>query len=77
MGDYRLMTQAEYAAKCNRSRAIINYYVSRGYLDTETISGIPHIKVPEDRFEKMSDPEVSDSEKLKLAWNESKRSRNK
>ncbi len=69
------MTQAEYAAKCGKSRAIINYYVGQGYLDTEEISGIPHIKVPEDQFDKMHDPEVSDSEKLKVAWNESKRSK--
>jgi hypothetical protein len=71
------MTQAEYAARCGRSRSIIGYYVKRGYLNVEIISGIPHIKVPEDQFEKVSDPEVSDSDKLKLAWNESKRSRNK
>jgi hypothetical protein len=71
------MTQAEYAAKCGRSRAIIGYYVKRGYLDVEIISGIPHIKIPEDQFDKVNDPEVSDYDKLKLAWNESKRSRNK
>jgi hypothetical protein len=66
------MTQAEFAAKCNKSRAIINYYVKRGYLDTEVISGIPHIKIPADQFEAMSDPKVESYDKLKIAWNESK-----
>jgi hypothetical protein len=72
MDEYRLMTQAEYAAKCGKSRAIINYYVKRGYLNTEIISGIPHVKVPLDLFEKMDHEEVSNKEKLKSAWNESK-----
>lgn len=62
------MTQAEYAKKCGKSRAIINYYVKRGYLDVEVISGMPHIKVPEDQFEKMHDPDVPEREKFKAAW---------
>jgi len=66
------MTQAEFAAKCNKSRAIIHYYVKMGYLDTEVISGIPHIKIPADQFESMDDPEVDHATRLKLAWNESK-----
>lgn len=62
------MTQAEYAKKCGKSRAIINYYVKRGYLDVEVISGMPHIKVPEDQFEMMHDPDVPEREKFKAAW---------
>lgn len=65
---YRLITQAEYAKKCGKSRAIINYYVKRGYLKTDTISGVKYIKVPFDRVDELDDPKATESEKLRIAW---------
>lgn len=68
MEAYRLVTQSEYAKKCGKSRSIINYYVKKGYLNIEMISGVPYVKVPEDQFASLIDPAIPKYEKLKISW---------
>lgn len=48
MEGYSLMSQSEYARRTKKSRHLINYHVRKGNLDTELISGIPFIKIPND-----------------------------
>lgn len=68
MAAYILMTQSEYAKKCGKSRAIINYYVKKGYLDTAMISGVPHIRIPGDMVDDLDNESIGQSERLQIAW---------